>query len=183
MASQHSPRFLLRALWGWDLWLALVLGVLFGYVWLTLESLTASWTHVVPVVVASLGVAYISWRQRTSLRSRLDSDFGELLRISDPVEDSATLPYTVVIYVAFASAAWSTVTAIVIGGLDSRAWQAVLMAGTMFWFAWAFFGVIHLVHHSRAVDRSTARMASIREQLESDQRMMDDDGPGQRPRS
>lgn len=171
-SANNTGHVLFKTLWAWDLWLAGGLGIMFGIAWYVFEQLEATWPVLIPVATASFGIAYLAWNQRGKLRDRLSlSTYGEVLRMADEDEERAMLPYSVVIYLGLASGGWAAAIAIAVGGIESRTLQSILMGLTMFGFAWAFFGLVSLIHHSRVHDRLAARLERTQEQLASEQRL------------
>lgn len=124
-----------RSLWHWDLWAATIGGLVVGVGWF-LTDYEPQWGWIVPVITLSVAMAHLAWGQWNSLRSQLRrSDYGELLRLADESETEVKLPYFITLFVALFSAFCSTITAIVIEGLNRKWAEAVLLGLTGFFAA------------------------------------------------
>ena len=138
------------------------------------------WEWVVTVSVLSVTIAGLAWHRWDSLRSQLrESAYGELLRVTDPNEAEAKLPYFVAIVVALGSAFTAAITASIVEIL-SRPWAAVLLGLTCLLATWAGLGLVALVGISWAHYRMMARVEAAREATEASLREASE-GPDQQP--
>lgn len=154
----------------WDLFVALVLGVLMSVFW-SVTNYAAQWALVTTAAVVSITLAGLAWSQWNQLRSRLSgSDYGELLRIADQSETEVRLPYLIVRYVAIVSALWSGLVATFIEVVDSRPIEAVLLGVSVWLLAWSGLGALSLAIHASRHDKMIAQVESMREELEAEQR-------------
>ncbi len=155
----------------WDLLAASVVAVAFGIAWLKVEQLRGGTLYLWPVLATSFGVAGLSWNMGRQASDRIrETDFGELVRMVDPEESAFHLPYLVVTYVALISSVWTTVVAVLTDGIQSRGVKALLYGGVAFWFVWALLGLFSLIRLTRRHDRNAARVRSIKESHEAEQR-------------
>jgi hypothetical protein len=155
----------------WDLLAASIVAAAFGISWLKIEQLRGGTLYLWPLLAASFGVAGFAWNMGRQSSDRIrESDFGELVRMVDPDESAFHLPYLVVTYVALISGVWTTVLAVATDGIDSRGLKALLYGGVAFWFAWALLGLFSLIRLTRRHDRNAARVRSIKESHEAEER-------------
>ena len=173
--SNRPPKALrsllvLKSIWHWDLWVAVVVGIGVGIVYVQYTP-RPKWEWIIPVVTVSVAILGLIWHQWTNLRSRLQgSNYGELIRMADELETEVRLPYTVARWIASVSILCSTVTAIVIEDIDNTWGEATMLAITGFFAMWLLFSVISLMFLSTEHDRNAAKMESWREQIAAEQR-------------
>ena len=173
MTSQTTPErsrraIAIRSMASWDLWVSLLLGIAMGIVW-SLVDYDAQWGLMLSAALVSLTVGGIAWTQRNQLRGNLKgTNYGRLLRTTDPEEGEAMAPYTIVLYVALTAFAWSAITLLYIEVVDDRNLQAVLIGITAFLVAWAVLGLVSLVIISGQHDRMAARVEHMKEDLDAD---------------
>lgn len=161
---------LLQSMWSWDLWIALLVGLLVMILSSILDfQPKREW--IAPVFVLSCIVLPISITQRTNFRNRMrGSDYGELLGISDEAETKARMPYTVAIWVTLASIACSGPVALTIEAVCAKWAITTILAVVSTIFAWSFMALLSIVRLSALHDKHEARLQHRREALESAQR-------------
>ena len=77
----------LRSIWSWDLWLALIAGFTVAVASI-ITDIQPKRAWIAPVFVLSCAVLTIAVRERTNLRNRLRcSNYGELLHVIDQTRD------------------------------------------------------------------------------------------------
>ena len=159
-----------QCIWHWDLWVAVPFGIGVYVVWITIGP-SPKWEWILPVVTMSVAILGLSWHQWNTLRSRLeDTPYGELVRVADPQETEARMPYIVTIWLAWFSVLWSTMTTILIEDVNAVWAEATLVSVTGVLGMWLILSVASLVVLSMEHDRNTASISSIREELEAEQR-------------
>jgi len=169
-SEPSSASLFLRSVWHWDLWAAIAVALVVGSGWM-LTDYDPKWGWIVPVIGLSVTMAALAWNQWNSLRSRLrGSDYGELLRLADESETEVKMPYFITLFVALASAFWSTGTAIIIEATNSELAEAFLFGVTGFLAVWSGLGVWSLAMHSAGHDRRMAQIEAMREEMEATQR-------------
>lgn len=173
--TRHStesrlPLLVLRSIWYWDLWVAIVIGI--GvYIGFVRYTPMPRWEWILPVIPISVAFLGIVWHQWNNLRSRLQgSSYGELLRIVDKSETEVRLPYVITLWVAVASIVSSTITAIVIEDLNDLWAEVMMLSFTGFFATWLLLSVVSLFRLSTEHDKKAAIVESLREQLAAEQR-------------
>ena len=171
--SPRDPRrvsLLFRSMWGWDLWIALLAGLMVAVVSSTIDvQPKRAW--IAPVFVLSCTVLAIAVKQRTNLRNRLrGSDYGELLRISDQTETEVRMPYEITIWVAVASVISSAPLAVAIEEICHRWAITTTLTGLSIVFVWSGAALLSVLRLSALHDKNEALLESKREALESAQR-------------
>ena len=158
---------LLRSAWNWDLWAALVVGMVVAVVASTVDfQPKREWIY--PVLIVSCTVCVMAVNQRNNLRTRLrGTNYGELLRITDQSETEVRMPYEVTLWSAVVSVIWSLLTTIVIESV-SLEWAVTTML--TIWsavFVWSCGAMLSVLRLSSSHDRYEAEIESMKEALES----------------
>lgn len=168
--SRSERRVFLRTALAWDLVVALIAGFALFFLWLAEDRLTGGVLYLLASVPSSLTIAVAAWVAARNVSDRLQGEYGELVRLVDPSEASASLPYYIVTYVAIASAAWSAFAAIVVGGVSIRWAQGVLHAFALFLFVWALAGWISLTWITHKDQQRLGRVRAAKEKAEAEER-------------
>lgn len=153
-----------RAVWGWDLVVSLLVSVVF--LWFVLSSdrpledahgvLVASIPFGVTIVLGVLVAA--RW-----LSDRLKDDpYGELLRSVDPDESSSQAPFAVVATAGLATSCLG-VLLLLIQGEVGRALTAISYAALLFLAVYSLLGFADLILLLRRHQRRQAKLRSIQE--------------------
>lgn len=103
-----------------------------------------------------------------------NDEFGELVRIIDPQERAAQLPYLVIFSVALSGAAAALGGAALLGTLDSALEQAAICSVVLMLVVWTFLGTFSLGRLSFRQQRQQAELRSLKEQIERAQRRIED---------
>jgi len=165
-----SASALLRSVWSWDLWIALLVGFVVAVASSTVDNQPKrAW--IAPVCILSCTVLAISVKQRTNLRNRLrGSNYGELLRISDQTETEARMPYEISIWVAIASVVLSAPLTVAIEEIGQRWAIVTTLTGLSIVFVWSGAALLSVLRLSSLHDKNEALIESRRETLKSAQR-------------
>ena len=163
-------RVLLRSMWSWDLWAALLFGLAVAIAAITIDfQPKREW--IAPVFVLSCTVLAIAVRQRTNLRNRLrGTNYGELLRVVDQTETEARMPYEITIWVAVASVIVSAPLAVTIEEICQRWAIVTTLTGLSVFFIWSGSSLLSVLRLTALHDKNEALLESKREALESAQR-------------
>ena len=165
-----SSSTLLRSMWSWDLWLALLFGLIVAVVSITLDFQPKR-TWIAPLLGVSCMVLAIAVKQRTNLRNRLrGSNYGELLRIMDQTETEARMPYSITIWVAVASIICSAPMTIVIESVCQKWAIVALLTLLTIVFVWSCAALLSVLRLSGLHDDHEAWLEAQKEELQSAQR-------------
>lgn len=161
---------LLRSMWNWDLWAALIVGLVVAVASSTID-IQPKRAWIAPVFVLSCTALAIAVRQRTNLRNRLrGSDYGEVLRIIDQTESEARMPYEITIWVAIAAVICSAPLAVVIEEICQRWAITTTLTVLSIVFVWSSAALLSVLRLTALHDKNEALLESKREALKSAQR-------------
>ena len=161
---------LLGSVLGWDLWMALLVGLIVAVASSTIDfQPKGAW--IAPTFVVSCMAFAVAVRQRTNLRNRLrESNYGELLRIMDQTESEARMPYSITIWIAVASVLCTAPTALVIESVYQKWAITTLLTVLSTVFVWSCGALLSVLKLSSLHDDHEAWIESQREKLQSTQR-------------
>ena len=174
---------LLSVILSWDFFGAAVSAVALFAAWMLTGDLQGGRAYFLAGVPASLVITGLAWTQLNTLAQWLASGdgYGEIVRMSDPSEDRAYLPFRVVITVSLLSTVVCLVGAILVEGTDARTTLAVLHAAALFLFVWALLGFWSLLKIVNDHRRLRARVQRTREQAAVDGRQPRRSSPREAP--
>lgn len=130
---------------GWDLWVALAIGLGVAAISLASGQLTGGAGFYWPLAALTFCLAVGVWAVERWLADRLrSSDYGELLGMADPDYRAAMAPYFVVEVVGFFAALSAVLTAVVIEGLEAGGSRALFHGVTAWLVSWSLLGLLSL---------------------------------------
>lgn len=163
-------RLVLSTLWHWDLWLAVAGSGVFLVLAFAADDFRGSQAILIAGVPTGVAIAAAAWIAGRWVADRLRTEvYGELVRLVDPSEDAASLPYQTVSIVALLAAIACGVAAGIVSGLGHGASIAVHGVALLLSF-WAVAGLVSLIGLTFRHQRRIAEIQSLQEEVEHLQR-------------
>lgn len=163
-------RLVLTTIWHWDLWLAVVGLAVFLLAALASGDFRGSQPILVAGVPTGVAIAAAAWLGGRWVADRLRTEaYGELVRLVDPREEAAALPYQVVSIVAMLATIACGVAAGVVNGVGRGA-SIVLHGVALLLSLWAVAGLASLIGLTFRHQHRIAEIQSLKEEVEHLQR-------------
>lgn len=159
-------RLVLSTMGHWDLWVAVIGAVLFLVGVLVAGDFRGSQPMLIAGVPTNLTIAIAAWLGGRWVADRLRSEtYGEVVRLLDPAEEAASLPYHVVSVVAVVAALTCGVAAALFDEV-ATVLRATLHGGALLLTLWSVLGLASLVTLTFRHQRRIAEIQSLQEEVE-----------------
>jgi len=117
------------------------------------------------VVAISVGLGMTAYNRGRSMQSEIQSgEYGEIVRTVDSGVRNLLLVYHVATLVSLIAALTSVLAAIIIGGLDTRLRQAILIAAVAVFFFWSAAGFLSIMRIESAISEHANRVQAAKEE-------------------
>ena len=167
--SNQKTRFqiILGSIWSWDFQLATAAALTVGIIVVEIDfAVNETWLY--PAFAVSGVAVAASFRSWRSQKDKLtNTDYGELVRIADPSEIEARMPYTITTWISMFSMGVSLFTFGFLEDVDRRWAEATLLSATTLLFVWSIFALCSLIHLSNKHDENIAKVLAIKEDTEA----------------
>ncbi len=171
-------RLVLATIWHWDVWLAVAGFAIFLLAGLTSDDFRGSQPLLIAGVPTGFTIAVAAWLGGRWVADRLRTEvYGELVRLVDPREEAASLPYQVVSVVAMLAAIACGFAAGAINDVG-RGSSIILHGVALLLSLWAAAGLASLIGLTFRHQRRIADVQSLQEEVEHLQRERGRDQPG-----
>lgn len=175
----NRRRETLNAINHWDFWVGVASGVAIGALWCRIQFKPDAYvvTSLITLVVGTL--AFIETTKMSLFDKLLESEYGEIVRQTDPRQERVMIMYVIGRYVSLGAAGLGIAATIVTNSVDDWRIQAPVVALAVGAIVWMVMIFVSLKNWQDYFMGQIAQMRSMRERVEREEikRRVENRGP------